>query len=85
MAEFRADCGLRLAEPGPAALVEELCNRSPDFARFWAEHQVLGREGGERLFDHPEDGLRRFEQLSLSVAARPEIRLILLAPILASG
>ena len=81
VAEFRADCGPRLAEPGPAALVEALCARSPDFARLWTEQEVLGREGGERHFYHPHDGLMRFEQLSLSVAARPDLKLVLLAPL----
>jgi transcriptional regulator with XRE-family HTH domain len=81
VAEFRAESGLRLAEPGPAALVAELSAGSPDFARFWTEQEVLGREGGERHFDHPEDGKLRFEQLSLSLAARPDIKLVLLTPL----
>jgi transcriptional regulator with XRE-family HTH domain len=82
-AEFRADCGLRLAEPALAALVEELCRRSLFFARCWTEQAVLGREGGERRFNHPRDGLRRYEQLSLSVAARPDLKLVLLTPLAA--
>ena len=78
--EFRADCGLRLGEPEPASLVEELCQRSDAFARFWTEQEVLGREGGERRFDHPEDGPLRYEQLSFNDAARPDLKLVLLAP-----
>jgi transcriptional regulator with XRE-family HTH domain len=81
VAEFRAESGLRLAEPGPAALVAELADRSPDFARFWTEQEVLGREGGERRFEHPQDGPLKFEQLSLSLAARPDIKLVLLTPL----
>jgi len=80
-AEFRADCGLRLAEPALAALVEELCRRSALFAQCWTEQAVIGREGGERRFNHPSDGLRRYEQLSLSVAARPDLKLVLLVPV----
>jgi len=78
VAEFRAENGLRLAAPGPAALVAELCARSPDFARFWTEQEVLGREGGERYFDHPLDGTLCFQQLSLSLAAQQDIKLVLL-------
>ena len=81
VAEFRAESGLRLAEPDPVALVAELADRSPDFARFWTEQEVLGREGGERRFYHPHDGLLRFEQLSLSVVAHPDLKLVLLAPL----
>jgi len=82
VAEFRAECGLRLAEPGPAALVAELAARSPDFARFWTDQQVLGREGGERHFNHDAEGPLRFEQLSFSVAARPDLKLVLLTPLM---
>jgi hypothetical protein len=40
---------------------------------------VLGREGGERTFDHPLDGLLRYEQITLTVAAQPEFKVVMLA------
>ena len=80
VAEFRADAALRLAEPALAALVAELRAASPFFERCWAEQDVVWREGGERRFDHKQDGRLAFEQLSLTVAARPDLKLVMLAP-----
>ncbi|MGE5539784.1 MAG: helix-turn-helix transcriptional regulator [Gemmatimonas sp.] len=78
VAEFRADAGRHLDDPPIKALVEELTRDSADFARLWNQHAVLGREGGERTFDHPLDGLLRYEQITLTVAAAPEFKLVML-------
>lgn len=77
-AEFRAACGPRLDDPSLRALVGELRHRSAEFARFWDTHGVLGREGGERTFDHPADGFLRFEQVTLEPAGRPDLKLTML-------
>jgi hypothetical protein len=81
VAEFRADCG-RLADTEPLrALVDELASTSSDFARCWAAHDVLEREGGERRFHHPQQGDLVFEQLTLHPAVRGDLKLVmLLAP-----
>ncbi|MFG1607758.1 helix-turn-helix domain-containing protein [Actinoplanes sp. NPDC049265] len=42
-----------------AHLVDELSVRSSSFARLWASHDVLGRNYGSRIFEHPRAG--RFE------------------------
>jgi transcriptional regulator with XRE-family HTH domain len=79
VAEFRADAGRHLDDPSIAALIDELTNRSAVFARLWSEHTVLGREGGERTFDHPLDGFLRYEQITLTLASRPELKFVMLA------
>jgi transcriptional regulator with XRE-family HTH domain len=78
VAEFRADFSRRLRDPALAALVDELTEASPVFARLWREQGVLGREGGERRFRSPA---RRFHQTTLIVASHPEAKLVCLAPI----
>ncbi|THD43195.1 MAG: XRE family transcriptional regulator [Bradyrhizobium sp.] len=78
VAEFRADFSRRLRDPALGALVEELTEASPVFARLWREQAVLGREGGERRFRQPA---RRFHQTTLIVASHPEAKLVCLAPI----
>jgi transcriptional regulator with XRE-family HTH domain len=78
VAEFRADYSVRLDDPALAALIEELKARSADFARIWEAQGVLGREGGARTFDHPEDGFLRFEQITFMLAARPAFKLVML-------
>jgi transcriptional regulator with XRE-family HTH domain len=77
-AEFRADTARRMNDPELAALVDELGSASPEFAEAWADHSVLAREGGAREFNHPRDGLVRYEQLTLIPAARSGYKLVML-------
>jgi transcriptional regulator with XRE-family HTH domain len=79
-AEFRAHCGAHLDDPALRGLIAELQRLSPDFARMWEQHGVLGREGGERTFNHPEDGFLRFEQMTFDLAGHPDIKLTILVP-----
>ena len=80
VAEFRADCG-RLADEEPLrGLIGELAAASPDFARFWAGQEVLGREGGERRFHHPSLGVVAYEQMTLRPATGGDLKLVLLMP-----
>jgi hypothetical protein len=58
-------------------LIEEL-RRSPQFARFWDEQGVLGREGGERTFKHPADGLLAYQQVTFNLANHPDFKLTIL-------
>ncbi|OIO01216.1 MAG: hypothetical protein AUJ49_08385 [Desulfovibrionaceae bacterium CG1_02_65_16] len=80
VAEFRADCGRRADSPVIRSLVEEFSAASPDFARLWRTHDVLGREGGERRFQHPRLGPLIFEQLTLRPDQRGDLKLVLLLP-----
>jgi len=79
-AEFRADCRNRLDEPGLLRLVEELSAASPDFARFWKQHDVLERQGGERCFQHPKRGLIRYRQLTLRPGEHEHVKFVVLKP-----
>jgi MmyB-like transcription regulator ligand binding domain len=69
--------------PADQALIAELSARSPFFASAWTEHGVIGREGGVRTFDHPLDGFVRYEQITLHLANRPELKLVMLSPLAA--
>lgn len=79
-AEFRADCRSRLDEPGVQQLVKELEQSSPEFARFWKQHDVLERQGGQRTFNHPKHGLIRFQQVTLKPVEQDQLKLVLLKP-----
>jgi transcriptional regulator with XRE-family HTH domain len=76
--EFRAACSSHLHEPALCLLIEELRYRSPQFARFWDEQGVLGREGGERAFKHPTDGLLAYQQVTFNLASHPDFKLTIL-------
>jgi transcriptional regulator with XRE-family HTH domain len=77
-AEFRADTGHRTNDPELAALVADLCRASARFAEFWNDHGVLAREGGAREFNHPQDGALRYQQVTLTPAARSGYKLVML-------
>ncbi len=62
------------------ALVEDLRWKSPFFDHAWEAYAVTDREGGERTFNHPADGFRRFEQITFLLARHPDVKLVLLTP-----
>jgi transcriptional regulator with XRE-family HTH domain len=80
LAEFRVDFSRHMDDPALNGLVSDLARRSALFARSWEEHAVLGREGGERTFNHPRDGFLRFEQVAFNLASHPEFKLMVLTP-----
>ena len=80
VAEFRADFSRRPRDAELLALVDDLCQRSPAFARYWSDQSVSGREGGERSFTHPQQGRVRYRQTTLLLASHPEFKLVCLMP-----
>ncbi|MBN9512418.1 MAG: helix-turn-helix domain-containing protein [Alphaproteobacteria bacterium] len=80
LAEFRADSSRHLESAALQKLTDELRQQSPLFAQCWTEHAVVDRTGGERTFDHPHDGLLRYEQIAFTLANRPDFKLVVLVP-----
>jgi transcriptional regulator with XRE-family HTH domain len=78
LAEFRADTAHNPDDPAMRELVGDLLRGSVSFARFWNSHAVLAREGGARVFNHPRDGVLRYEQITLVPAAHPDHKLVML-------
>ncbi|MCW5736069.1 MAG: helix-turn-helix domain-containing protein [Enhydrobacter sp.] len=78
VAEFRAATTGRVGDPELRSLVDELSVKSADFSRLWSAHGVLAREGGERTFRHPVDGVLHYRQVSMSFAGWPDYRLTML-------
>ncbi|WJV61749.1 helix-turn-helix transcriptional regulator [Pectobacteriaceae bacterium C52] len=79
VAEFRADFNRRPGDTQMQALVDDLLGQSQRFAEHWQNQDVLYREGGERSFCHPEQGILHFQQTTLLVAAQQTIKLVCLA------
>ncbi len=79
VAEFRADVSARLDDPALRRLIGDLSQRSEEFVRYWNEHLVLGREGGDRWFDHPRDGRVNYAQTTFAPAGRADIKLTILS------
>jgi hypothetical protein len=61
-------------------LVEELQRDSTAFAGFWNSHAVLSREGGQRVFNHPLDGMVRYQQVTLVPALHIDHKIVMLLP-----
>lgn len=80
VAEYRADTASWRDDPVRKAFVHELCASSSAFESAWRSQQVLSREGGLRNFQHPRRGRCSFEQYTLRVAQRPELKLTILLP-----
>ncbi len=80
VAEYRADTASWRDDPVRRAFVHELCAASVAFESAWRSQQVLSREGGRRAFQHPRHGPCSFEQHTLRVAQRPELKLTILLP-----
>lgn len=79
-AEFRAASSGHLDDPKLREFVAALRRDSEEFARFWDEHGVLGREGGERTFNHSRAGFLRYEQVTFQVANHPDLKMTMLVP-----
>jgi transcriptional regulator with XRE-family HTH domain len=80
VAEYRADTAAWHDDPVRRALVDELSWSSEPFETAWRAQNVLGREGGLRRFQHPRRGLCLYEQFTLRVAQRAELKLTVLVP-----
>jgi transcriptional regulator with XRE-family HTH domain len=77
-AEFRAHYASHLDDRALRRLIDELSRDSAEFARLWEQHGVLGREGGERTFNHPKDGFLRYEQVTFELAGHADFKLTIL-------
>ncbi len=77
-AEFRAATGTRLDDARLRELIAALRRDSAEFAQCWDHHGVLGREGGERTFNHPTDGFLRYQQMTFNLASQPDLKLTML-------
>ncbi len=78
VAEYRADTASWSDDPVRQAFVHELCTASTAFESAWRSQQVLSREGGRRAFEHPKWGPCTYEQYTLRVAQRSELKLTVL-------
>ncbi len=78
--EFRADYGHNFRDGQVQALVEALRRESELFAVAWQQQGVQQRAGGQREFDHPQEGRLVFVQHTFNPAERPDYKLVMLVP-----
>ena len=81
IALFRAEVARAGAGERVQPLVDELCQKSPDFARFWAENDVSQSYGEiAKQVNHPQAGLIQLDYSSFSVDGRPDLDLVIHNP-----
>jgi transcriptional regulator with XRE-family HTH domain len=80
LGEFRADYPRNFRDGRVRSFVETLRRESPLFEAAWNEHDVRRREGGLRIFNHPDEGRRAFIQHTFIASERPDYKLVLLVP-----
>lgn len=78
VAEFRADIGKHAGDQMLASLIAGLSAESEEFRRLWSLQDVVGREGGQRRFQHPRLGELSFNQVTLHLAKRHDLKLVML-------
>lgn len=80
VAEYRADTAAWQDDPVRQTLVQALTDASPEFAAAWKSQRVQSRDGGRRSFQHPGRGRCEYEQFTLRIAQRADLKLTVLAP-----
>jgi transcriptional regulator with XRE-family HTH domain len=81
VAEFRADTAAWQEDAVGKALVQELSDTSAEFAAAWRSQQVMSRDGGRRGFAHPRQGRVEYDQYTLRVVQRADLKLTVLVPV----
>jgi len=76
LAQFRADTAARRHDPVVVALVDRLTAASPEFAGWWAQHDVSSFHTHLRHYRHPAAGDLTFEFQQLTPAEWPAFRVV---------
>ena len=78
VAELRADAMHYPHDKGLNQFVQSLSNDSELFRAFWSRQQVVVREGGERVFHHPQQGELHYRQMTWQLTSNRSIKMIML-------
>jgi transcriptional regulator with XRE-family HTH domain len=80
VAVFRADVARTGAAAEVAALVDELCRLSSEFAAMWQDNDVRGYGGGVKHLRHAILGPIAFEYSAFAVDGRPDLGMVVYNP-----
>lgn len=76
VAQFRAVAAKYLDDPEFRELIETLLTGSPDFRRYWSQHDVRGTTEGLKHVYHPHVGELCLEYTALTVPNYPDMYLL---------
>lgn len=80
VAAFRADAARAGANSQAQALVQELSQRSPEFAALWSANDVRTYGEGLKQLNHPVAGAMSFEYSAFAVDGRPDLGMVVYNP-----
>jgi transcriptional regulator with XRE-family HTH domain len=80
VARFRTEYAQHAGEPGYERFVAELRDRSPQFARWWGEHEVNDTQRGTKTIEHPTLGTLRLHHAQTVPTGTTDLRLTVYAP-----
>ncbi|MFI9111120.1 helix-turn-helix transcriptional regulator [Streptomyces venezuelae] len=81
VAQFRAACSECPDDEGFREVVEEVKERSPEFAELWERRDVMPGGQNRKEMEHPLVGTLVVEATQLRVPARPDLTIVLHTPL----
>ena len=81
LAMFRADCVHHAGDPDLDRLVAHLTRRSPEFAEWWPQRELVHPLTGRKRIDHPAAGRMMFEYSSFGADDPPDAKLVVFTPV----
>ncbi|ARQ01263.1 helix-turn-helix transcriptional regulator [Pseudorhodoplanes sinuspersici] len=80
VAAFRADVARAGAVHSIQALVDDLCQSSPEFAAMWRDNDVRAYSDGAKTLHHPVVGPLAMEYSAFAVDGRPDLGMVVYNP-----
>ncbi len=80
LAQFRASSSQYRGDAQFGALITELQQRSPEFAYWWSQHEVQGRQDGQKEFIHPQVGSLVLEHSTFQIDGSPGLKMVVYLP-----
>jgi hypothetical protein len=80
VAAFRADAARAGAAASVKALVDELCQLTPEFEAMWRDNDVRTHGEGTKHLRHPVAGPIALEYSAFAVDGRPDLGLVVYNP-----
>ena len=81
VAAFRAEIARAGAAANVKALVDELCQVSPEFAAMWRDNDVRTHGEGTKTLHHPVAGAISLEYSAFAVDGRPDLSMVIYNPV----
>ncbi len=77
---FRVDAARAGTAQNVRTLIDELCERSSEFAALWRDHNVHAFGEGAKYVRHPVAGLLALEYSAFAVDGRPDLGMVIYNP-----